>query len=70
MFTVFQSGCGFFPLQKFERVHVAFLNIDNLFDESSRIIRSGVSALLLKTKSRFVGLSPAILPKAQTAYYV
>jgi len=67
MFTVFQSGCGFFPLQKFERVHVAFLNIDNLFDESSRIIRIGERALFFKTKSRFFGQSPAILPKAQTA---
>jgi len=43
--TVFQSGCGFFPLQKLERVQVAFLSIDNLFDGSSRIIRIGARAL-------------------------
>lgn len=63
---MFQSGWGFLPLQKLDKVQVAFLMTGNL-PVSFKMARRGGRAPALRTKSLKAGESPAILPKAQTA---
>lgn len=65
--TSVQSGCGFLPRQKLERVQVELRIMDNL-ELSSKMANKGGSAPFCNTKSRQRGLSPAILPSAHTAY--
>lgn len=63
-----KGGCGF-PLQKFERVQVAFLSIESLacsFNWES----SGNKAPWLSTRSLHRGESPATFPNAQTALHI
>ena len=65
--TCSNEGWGF-PLQKFDKVHVAFLSIEScacLLNWDSR----GNMAPKLKTKSRHFGESPATFPNAQTACF-
>lgn len=65
--TKFQSGGGFLPRQKLERVHVAFLSIEILLFSWSKASK-GKSEFSRSTMSRQRGLSPAMFPSAQTAY--
>lgn len=67
VFTIDQSGWGFFPRHKLERVHVALRCIEILLCSFNRDRREG-NILHDKTKSRHMGESPAMLPRAQTAY--
>jgi len=58
---------GGFPLQKFDKVHVAFLSIEILVC-SLNWANSETRAPWLSTRSRHLGESPATFPKAHTAY--
>jgi hypothetical protein len=64
-----QFGCGFFPRQKLDNVQAALRTIEILV-ESSNIFNKGGSTPASKTKSRHCGLSPAMLPNAQTAFFI
>lgn len=64
--TCSNGGCGL-PLQKFDRVQVAFLSIES-FACSFNWDNSGTRAPWLRTRSRHLGESPATFPKAHTAY--
>lgn len=64
--TCSNEGCGL-PLQKFDNVQVAFLNIES-FACSLNCASNGTKAPWPRTKSRHLGESPAIFPNAQTAY--
>ena len=63
--TSSKSGCGL-PLQKFDRVQVAFRSMDSL-ELSFSCIKSGIKALCPRTRFLQAGESPAIFPKAHTA---
>lgn len=60
-----KEGWGF-PLQKFDKVQVAFLSMES-FVWSWNWERRGNMAPRLKTRSRHFGESPATFPSAQTA---
>ena len=67
MCTTCSNGGGGLPLQKFDNVHVAFLNIES-FACSLNCASNGIKAPWLRTRSRHLGESPATFPNAQTAY--
>lgn len=58
---------GGLPRQKFDNVHVAFLNIES-FARSLNCANKGIKTPWLRTRSRHLGESPATFPNAQTAY--
>mmetsp|Transcript_15658 Transcript_15658/g.27075 ORF Transcript_15658/g.27075 Transcript_15658/m.27075 type:complete len:257 (+) Transcript_15658:2072-2842(+) len=60
-----KDGAGL-PRQKLDSVHVALRSM-LIFEFSVSCSNKGVSALKLRTKSRHLGESPAMLPNAQTA---
>ena len=66
MRTTSMGGDGFLFLHKLEMVQVTFLKKGMVIPDRARVSRGSTTPLLI-TKSRNMGPSPAMLPKAQTA---